>query len=473
VSEASTPSVIDSVLFSESMTTSIRDQNTYNLNYLFREKDVSINIDLDYGKYVNDAQFIQPNEYFSDINKTTALSRETISMETPVDINIATGKIDFEKEMFGGKVGLGSKYSDVRTDNTFLFSNEINGVFVQNNIRSNQFDYTEKVIAGYVSYATKLNDKWNLSTGLRLEQTDSKGELIAFTPDLEQPPVEQNYLNYFPSAGLTYQYKPNMVFSLNYGKRINRPDYNVLNPFRTQLSELTFEKGNETLQPEIVSNVELSYLFNFRYNFKLSYSYTTDQITRLIGPDDSDPRASFISWDNLAEQKIFNLNISAPFTVSPKWNMFVNAGASYIDNQADYTNEGGGIVDVQAFSYNIFQQSTFELGKGYKGEISGWFSGPGVWGGVFKYDESYSLNVGIQKKFNKLNVKLSAQDITFQTGWSGTSEFNGLVGEGRGNWDSRTVGISLGYDFGNSKLKANRKRKTGIEEESKRVSSGG
>jgi hypothetical protein len=68
-----------------------------------------------------------------------------------------------------------------------------------------------------------------------------------------------------------------------------------------------------------------------------------------------------------------------------------------------------------------------------------------------------------------MNVRLSANDIFYQTGWEGVSVFNGLRGEGNGNWDSRRVSLSVSMNFGNSKVKS-RKRKTGIEDEAGRVS---
>jgi iron complex outermembrane receptor protein len=146
----------------------------------------------------------------------------------------------------------------------------------------------------------------------------------------------------------------------------------------------------------------------------------------------------------------------------------MNLSASYIDNQADYGDNG--IVDVQAGTYNVYQQHTFNLGKKWKAELSGWYGGPGVWGGVFLYDPSYSLNLGLQRKFlnDKMNVRLSANDVTFQSGWSGVAEFNGQKSFGQGNWDSRRASISISYDLGNSNVKS-RKRSTGIENESKRV----
>jgi len=162
------------------------------------------------------------------------------------------------------------------------------------------------------------------------------------------------------------------------------------------------------------------------------------------------------------------LNISAPTQVTKGWNAYFNLSASHLDNQADYGD--GAIVDVQAFTYSIYQQHTITLPKGFTGEVSGYYSGPGVWGGVFKYESSWSLDLGLQRKFlqDKLNVRLSASDLFYQTGWDGVSEFNGLISSGKGRWDSRRVSISMSYLFGNENVKS-RKRKTGLEDEAGRV----
>jgi iron complex outermembrane receptor protein len=242
----------------------------------------------------------------------------------------------------------------------------------------------------------------------------------------------------------------------------------VLNPFNNQLSELSYQKGNPTLSPEIVNNIELGYTYKFRYNFKIAYSKTIDQITRLIGPDENDDRANFISWANLTDQTIMSFNASLPFAITKKWNAFFNLGASYIDNQADYGD--GAIVDVQLFTYSIFQQHSFNLSNNFTAEISGYFSGPGVWGGVFKYEESWALNLGLQRRILKdqVNLKLSANDVFYQSGWNGYSVFNGLFSEGSGRWDSRNVSLSISYNFGNQLVKS-RKRKTGLEDEAERI----
>ncbi|WP_235297939.1 outer membrane beta-barrel family protein [Portibacter marinus] len=459
---------IDSILSANNFRETTRNNLNVNVNYAFSDKGQSANVDFDYGRYRNDSYNNQPNTYL-DPTRTTVLSVINTAFETPVEIDITTFKIDYEKEIGKGKLGVGTKLSSVGTDNTFLFYNFREEIRTFNERRSNQFDYSENVYAAYLSYGQPLTEKLSFSSGLRAEYTDATGNLMAFLPELQEPPVDFNYISYFPSLGLTYQLNQMNTVSLNYGRRINRPDYDVLNPFNIQSSELSFQKGNPFLRPEIVNNIELGYTLMYRYNFKLAYSQTSDQITRLIAPDDENPKAGFITWENLAEQQIYSMNISAPIDIQKWWNMYINFNAAYINNQADYGD--GAVVDVQAGTYSVFQQSTFTLINGFKGEISGYYSGPGVWGGVFRYGPQWGLNIGLQKKFldEKLNVRISANDLFYTTGWQGTSEFNGLTATGNGQWDSRRVALSLNYSFGNSNVKS-RKRKTGLEEEAERVS---
>ncbi len=477
ISSLATPDLVDSTLVANNTGTGERQNNTINLNYRFKKSTNSLNVDLDYGTYNTDRYQYQPNEYYQgeidefddDGIPDVLLSRNEQEITTPVEIAIASFKVDYETTLLDGQFGIGGKIGSVNTDNTFLFSNIFGADTVLNIQKSNEFEYDERVEAGYVSYARKLNEKWSMTSGLRMEHTVSKGELTTFDPTLQEPPVEQDYFSWFPNLGFSYQYSPIHNFSLSYGRRINRPDYNVLNPFRNQISELSFMKGNPFLKPEIVNNVQLDYTFQYRYNFTLSYSRTIDQITRLIGPDEVDPRAGFINWDNLAMQTVISANASLPFQFSDKWNTFFNLSTWFTDNQADYGD--GVIIDLQAFSYNAYMQSSYSLPKDVTLELSGWYSGPGIWGGVFRYNPQWSLNFGVQKKFfdKRLTAKLSVQDIFFTGGWNGESSFNGLTSAGEGNWDSRRFSLNLNYNFGNSQVKAN-KRKTGIEDETGRVS---
>ena len=131
------------------------------------------------------------------------------------------------------------------------------------------------------------------------------------------------------------------------------------------------------------------------------------------------------------------------------------------------------VVDISAFTYGIYQQHTIDLPWKLKGEISGYFSGPGIWGGVFAYESSWSFDLGLQRRFlqDRLNVRISGSDLFYESGWDGVSIFDGLTSAGGGRWDSRRATISLGYNFGNQNVKT-RKRTTGIEKEAGRNGEG-
>lgn len=468
--------LIDSTLLAQNLGSYERDRNTFNINYAFNKDGKSLNIDADYGLFKNKTLSEQPNSYFDGDQETNLLNYVGYFFDTPIDIDIATFKVDYELDWLEGRFGTGIKIGNVSTQNSFLFYDELDPTSTDFDSRFNivndnsyEFEYDERVYATYLSYNRKLTEKIDMSSGLRAEFTQTTSDLNARSPEFEEEPRDSSYVSFFPNLGLTYQASRISTLSLAFGRRINRPDYNVLNPFRTQVSELDFANGNPALKPEIVNNVELGWTYKYRYNFKLSYSKTTNQITRLIGTDNSDVKASFINWDNLGEQNLISLNISAPVQIMEKWSAYFNFSASHIDNQASYPD--GNVIDLQAWNYSIFQQHTINLPKGFVGEISGWYSGPGVWGGVFKYENSYSLNLGLQKKFlnDRLNVKLSFTDVFNQSFWSGYSNFDGLLSYGTGNFDFQRGSISLSYKFGQDTVKAYRDRKTGLEDESGRV----
>lgn len=467
ISSQNTPNQIDSLLVVNGTSNSKNSRQTYNLNYLFEnENGQRLNIDLDYGKYCNESERFQPNQYFS--NENELLLNQISQIDAPTEIDIYTFKVDYEHKLWGGTLGIGSKASKISTDNTYLFFDDKNGFFEQNNGRSRLFDYSENVFANYVNYSKAISDKWNLSLGLRTENTNANGDLQAFVAELDEPPVKLDYLNWFPSLGLTWQASEKNNYSFNYGRRINRPNYFLLNPFTDQITQLSFEKGNPFLRPEIVNNFEIGYSHSANYNFKVFYSRTKDKITRLVGPYENDPRATFSTYENLGSQTVFGFNANVSLTVNRWLKTYFNFSNSYLDNQANFDNNA--IIDLQIFSYKIYSQNFFKLGNGFNGEISGYYNGPNIFGGNFKMKPNWSMNMGLQRKFlnENLNIRLVATDIFYQSGFEGVAEFDGLTYFGNGQRDSRRVSINLTYNFGNQNLKS-RNRNQGLENEQKRI----
>ena len=287
-------------------------QVTGNINYRFTDTSGhEFSADADYGIYNRAANVFQPNLYLDGATGATQLENN-YRMITPTNIEIITGKADYSQNFWKGKLSIGGKYSLVKTDNTFEFYDVKPNSEVLNSQRSNQFVYTENINAIYINFGKKIKPKLNLQLGLRGEQTISEGELISSQVNADDI-VKRNYFNIFPSGGLTYTPNFNNIWSFTFSRRIQRPNYQSLNPFESQIDELSFAKGNPFLQPQYISNAKVSHTFKYRFNTSLSFSYVQDffaQITDTLGDT-----KSFLISRNVADQTIVNLGVSLPFSV--------------------------------------------------------------------------------------------------------------------------------------------------------------
>ena len=463
---------VDSSLLAPTIFDGTRQNYNFNLNYRIDDgKGVVWNFDGDYGLFRNDENNRNPNYTYLGLGRTDddIISKEEFLTIAPTDIDIYTFKVDHERPFLKGQLSAGIKYSLVSTDNNFNFYNVVEGNNILDGDRTNRFVYDENVNALYANYAKKL-DKWSFQAGLRIEQTNSEGDLTAMKP-VNDENVKREYLDYFPSAGVTWQANEKNQFGLTYSRRIDRPSYQDLNPFEGRLDKLTFEKGNPFLRPQYTHSVGLNHTYGYRLNTRLSYSKTTDLITRLTDIDDRDQTASFITYKNLASQENVSLNISSPLPLAKWWNAYVNISGYYTHNEADFGD--GKIVDLDIWAYNLYAQNTFNLPKGFVFELSGWYSSPSIWGGNFKTDPMGAMDIGVQKKLfdDKATLKISLSDVFKTNEWSSESVFGALLLNANGGWDSRRLRVNLTYRFGNDQVKGARRRSTGLEDEKKRIKS--
>lgn len=453
----------DNVLVAESDT----DSDVYNLytniNYKYdNKKGTSFNVDVDFGKYKSDRENLQPNYYYNG-NETQIISENIFFIVSPTTINLFTSKADYEQNFLKGKLSFGVKFSKINTENDFDFFNVNNGQNQIDNTRSNDFEYDEIINAAYINFNKKYK-KINIQFGLRIENTDSKGTLTAMQTSNNNV-VERNYTDWFPSAGITFTPNRKNSWALNYSRRIQRPNYQNLNPFEYRIDELSFRKGNPFLQPQYTNNLKLSHTYNYRLTTSFSYSFIKDlfaQVTEAQGNNQN-----FINVRNVANQRVYNLGISYPSKFNDWWSYYISINASR--NEFIATNPD--FIGISQNSLSFYAQNTFKLPNDFRFEVSGWYNSPSIWGGTYRTNSLGSLNLALQKKFldDKLNVRIGIDDILFTSPWSGTTQFGDLFIDGSGGSDSRQFKINLTYNFGSNEVKKARNRKTGIEDEKNRI----
>ncbi len=436
-----------------------------NLNYRYADTSgKEINFDADYGLFRGTGRSYQPNYY---LDKNGSPLYQVINRNyTPTDIDIYTAKVDVELPKWKGKFGYGAKFSYVKTTNTFDFFNDINGVPVKQLNRSNSFTYKENVNAAYVNYQRRFNPKWSLQTGLRVEQTNSEGMLTRADGVVQADnTVKKDYINLFPSAALTWSVNQKNTLNLTYSRRIDRPSYQDLNPFENKLDELTYQKGNAFLRPQYTDNIELTHTWKYMINTTIGYSHVKDYATQTT---DTSNNTTFVQQKNLATQQILSFSIGSPLPIAKWWNGYANVWFNY---QMFNGQIGANTVKTNIPGYGAYMQHTFTLGNDYAAELSGWFSGPSVWGATWKTKPQGGVDVGIQKQLlqKKATLKITATDIFHTSPWTATVDFGGLYIKGGGNWESQTLRASFTYRFGSNQVKAARQRQTGLESETKRI----
>ncbi len=475
----------DSIL-TASTSAAMKNQNiNYNLNYRFADTSGrELNIDADLSQFKNRTEATMANRY-RDATDSRTLTERLYWNTTPVDIDIKSLKADFETPLpigsgqvrkKAGKLGLGLKTSDVVTKNTFDFynvnpNNESRVIDIN---RSNSFTYKERINAGYANYNVQVK-KIGIQLGLRGEQTQSKGTLVAMKPTNSKD-VDTTYFNVFPSAAFSYALSDKHAFNLTYRYSIDRPAYADLNPFENQLDELTFEKGNPFIRPMFTNTVELGYTFMQAATLSLNFARTTDFFTQIIDqelvPINGIPtQRFFVTKKNLATKKQYGVSINTPLPIKKWWNGNLSI---WLNHAIIDANLGGDkVLKLNATGGGMWMQHTFSLGKGWSAEVSGWGNFGGLEGNIVNGKQGV-MDLGVAKKLwdGDGTLKFTFGDVFKTAKWSGYTDLGKLHMDMSGTWEGQRLGVNFSYRFGNKNVQGARQRKSGLEDEKNRVKSG-
>ncbi|BFM41370.1 outer membrane beta-barrel family protein [Flavobacterium sp. CFS9] len=432
-----------------------------NINHKLNEKsDVSANLDyllydsFPYQEFKNSIIFSDASKNYSDMLVGGAASK----------VYIYSGKADYSNQLTK-KTNLqtGFKYSNIKTNNKSEYFDIVNDISTPNLNQNNKFLYNEKITALYVSSNTTL-DRLSVQLGLRYESVKIIGDQLGN----EIKPRTKNttkYDNLFPTLYLSYKLDSlaNNTVGINYGKRIDRPFYQDLNPIVIQVDKLTFYKGNPYLQPSITNSVEASYAHKNLLNFTLAYSKIDDQIMETIEIINN---VYYSMPGNIGNTQVTNLSLSSTFNLA-SWLTFTgNAQLSYTDTKSDFF---GGKLHTYGYNFRIDPVLQVKLKKDYNIELFGRYVGK-AYVAQFTLDPYWFLDVTISKKLsNRSSLKLIGMDI-FRT-YITKGQINNLV---NANADFRTlsntrqVRLSFTYNFGD-KMTTQERENNSIDTEKNRI----
>lgn len=433
-----------------------------NFKHTFDSTGKELTADLDYLGY-NLTNFQMYKTDYTTPDGILLPPVDTLRGITPGNIRIYTGKVDYVNPFkHDWKLEAGLKGSTVRTDNDAEYDNLVAGKWLTDTTKTNHFIYTEGIFAAYASVSKVFNKHWTAQTGLRLETTDSKGDLRTTGQTFER-----NYTQLFPTAYLQYTLNDKNQFVLDYGRRIQRPDYNDLNPFKYFLDPYTYQEGNPYLKPQLSNNIELTHTFHSVLTTTLNYTEVTDIIEQILLQDDA-THTTFAQKGNVARQENVGLAVNFGMPVTKWWTPNVYASFAY--------NDFKGVVNgypLEVFGYtltgNMSQNFTFK--HGWKASIDGWYQGKQVSGTIIAGPMG-AINLGASKNVlgSAGTVRLNLQDPFNLAHFSGISRYGNVDVALTNHWDNRVVNVAFTYRFGkNQQVVREHRASSSAEEESSRV----
>jgi len=450
--------VADSILHSSSLNE--RPFNRYSLNFNNEFKVDTLGgklvLDLDWSAFRTNADI--DYEYRTVLpDGSLKYDPELERSQSPVKIDIYVSKLDFTKMLGNAKLESGLKYSHVTSDNDLQFEHFVNGQWQDYEGRPNHFVYIEQIGSGYVDYSQPFG-KLSLKLGLRGEYTASDGNSITLNNR-----VKQHYFDVFPSANLGYTLNENNVFSLSYARKISRPNYRHLNPFKYYIDKFTFQQGNPYINPQYTDGFTLNYTAFQTFNFTLGVDISEGAIVESLGQDD-EKGESWVTRENLERSTTSYLNINAPFRIGKFWTMNNNLTAIHMAFKGPIA---GSYIDDGSVFFQGRSMNNFKISPAFSAEMSINYNSTFLYN-VYKIESRWGMDLGVSYNFKEGRhaLKLAGTDI-FKTQKNNLStDFATYNAKIRQYHDSRSVRLTYTYKFGNLKQQI-RRNNTDSEEKSR------
>lgn len=317
------------------------------------------------------------------------------------------------------------------------------------------FDYKEQIMAAYVSLNNTW-DNWQLNMGLRSEHTKTNGDL-----DTAGTPIENSYLELFPSLSAQHTFNENHSLALRYYRRITRPRYSDLNPFQFFQSNNTVVEGNPNLRPAIRNYVSLEYGIGKDYSLELYYFDDSNDFFEQVVQDNESNLLRFLSV-NLES----NITYGAEFRMNKGWTNFWDTYLllTYYNKQTSFTDiDSGVIVSNGLWTGNLRFNNYFTLLKDRSMYMDVLFrySSPTVIGNS-RRESTSQLILSLSKTFwqRKAALSFSFDDVFNDGNFFYTRKYLNQDNSTFSRRETRLFYIGFRYRFGNNRIRNNQKRKS-------------
>uniref|UniRef100_F4C9T4 TonB-dependent receptor n=1 Tax=Sphingobacterium sp. (strain 21) TaxID=743722 RepID=F4C9T4_SPHS2 len=399
------------------------------------------------GKRLNFAANYNDNEPDNSLNFNTSNLesgyKQNVKTFGDLRYRIVSAQGDSELPFGSFKMTTGIKFTNILNTSDVKYFDLVNETYVLNNTKSNKFRYRENNYAAYLDFQKTIGEKFEIKTGIRYEYTDIEGH----SPE-EGTRQSNRYGNVFPTMFITYSANDNQKLSFNYTKRISRPSFNMLNPFKWYNNPYSYSQGNPLLSPSYNQNLELSWV-NERAGLSASLylQKTTDGFGQLTFLDES---VLTSRYENYFKQYTTGLNINYVFEKLNWWQSDLSVNLYHVNSKE--IQEGIGVRSQ--WSCYIQSNNTLFLDEGKSNMLFVNYAHnfPEV-GDNTKYFTHAYLDIGAASALfkKKVNVRLMLEDVFSQYWMRGVMYMENNNFNFRNYYDARRLSLTFTYNFGGKK----------------------
>ena len=318
----------------------------------------------------------------------------------------------------------------------------------------------------YITYGNRFFDKLSLQVGLRGEYymrhlesaykdgTGATQDSYASFPNKK----DTAYFQLFPSAYIGYDFGNGHELQLNYTRRVRRPWGHQINP-RMDFSDSTnISYGNVDLLPSYSNNLELNYLKTWeRHTLSAGvfWKYNEGAVQNIKYMDGTVMKNTYL---NVATRQELGVELVAKNRLFGEL-LQLTTSANFYWNNIAAVNENiihqGIQIPVNLPKQNIFAGSVrinaqFLFTKNFSGQISARYRSPRVVAqGTTSH--SYSIDLGLRHTFlnKQLALALNVRDLLDSRARRNITWGEGFWQFSENRWHSRSVSLTLTYNFGN------------------------
>jgi len=370
----------------------------------------------------------------------------TVRNTSDLSFRILSGRSDLSLPLLGHTVlETGGKYTDIRNDSDVGYLNRIGGVYRPDPAKSNRFDYHERNQAAYASMTREFGQKVSAKAGLRYERTRVDG----WSPSSGET-VRSAYGKLFPTAYLAYRPDGKNTLSASYSRRINRPSFRNLNPFRLYKDPYTYSTGNPQLRPSFSHNLELAYVLGGNLSLSLYHRKTEDGYTYVTELDGTVSRTTF---QNFFTQYDYGMLSYYSFRHWNWWDAF--ALVEFAHSRAE--SKMPDFLEQRGSTFFFRLNNTFFLNRAKNlSFFSHYWQTLPHWNGNIRWEGAGNMTMGLNRWLleRTLQLSVSVDDIFRQNYTRSMAFFSGGQERFDGYQDARRANLRVSYTFGNKKVKS-------------------